>query len=489
MTKIKTELAIAAAGPAGLAAAITAAEQDIQVAVFEKAAVAGGTANMGMGPLGIESRMQRELLIGLTKEEAFKIMMEHTHWNVDARLVRDYIWKSGETIDWLEEMGVEFDRPTKYYHGAYETWHVVKPEDGGVPGPRAASAMIKVMYQRARELGVDFYFETPVKSLQRDENGRVNGLTANNNLGEELLVEAKAVLVACGGFGNNPDMINEYTGHIDGVDMYGFKIPGIEGDGLKMTWEVGAGKGHMEMERILGNEIPNVGCFPSKQIFSQASALIVNRQGRRIMDEEEIKNGAVAANCISRQYKRDAFQIIDDSIIKSFRKYGPDFPSTVFRGDFTKAFYDEINDMVLQYPKAVLKADSIEELAEKMEIDKNELVTTVEEYNKACERGYDDIMCKNRRYLHPLVGKTFYAQRMSSSAYGSLGGVRVDYRLKVLTDDYKVIPGLYAAGTDVCDLYAGTYCYLLGGNTMGFALNSGRIAADNIVDDIYEMSE
>lgn len=486
MENLKTQFAIVAAGPTGLAAAIEAAEQNVEVMVFEKSSMAGGTANMGMGPLGVESRMQKELMIGITKEEAFNIMMEHTHWNVDARLVRDYFWKSGETIDWLEDMGVIFDRPTKYYPGAYETWHVVKPDDGGSPGPRSASSMVKVMFERAKELGVKFYFDTQVKKLNRNEDGSISGLLALDKDNKEYNVEADAVLVCCGGFGNNSEMINKYTEHTDGVDMFGFKIPGITGDGLKMIWEIGGGKSHMEMERIIGNDIPNVGIYESKNVFSQASALIVNRQGYRIINEEEIKNGAVASNSISRQYKGDAFQIIDDSIIKHFRKNGPDFPSAVFRGDFTKTFYDEIEDMAKDYPKSIFVGDSLEELAEKMEIDVDNFIETVDEYNDSCDNGYDDIFCKNRKFLHPLIGKRFYAQRISSGAYGSLGGIRVNHKLEVLTDEYEKIKGLYAGGSDVCDLYAGTYCYLLGGNTMGFAINSGRIAAENACDYIYD---
>ena len=76
---IRDRLAIVGAGPTGLAAAITAAEEEIEVAIFEKSAVAGGTANMGMGPFGVESRLQKEHLIGITKEEAFRIMVDSTH--------------------------------------------------------------------------------------------------------------------------------------------------------------------------------------------------------------------------------------------------------------------------------------------------------------------------------------------------------------------------------------------------------------------------
>ena len=68
--------------------------------------------------------------------------------------------------------------------------------------------------------------------------------------------------------------------------------------------------------------------------------------------------------------------------------------------------------------------------------------------------------------------------RYSSHAYGSLGGVKVDHKLRAITEDYEVIPGLWAAGTDACDIYNGTYDYYLPGNTMGFAVNTGRMAGE-----------
>ena len=86
MTKITTDVAIIAAGPAGLCASVAAAEEGVKVAVFEKAAIAGGTANMGMGPFGVESRLQKMSMISLTKEEAFKRFMDYVHWQSDPHL-------------------------------------------------------------------------------------------------------------------------------------------------------------------------------------------------------------------------------------------------------------------------------------------------------------------------------------------------------------------------------------------------------------------
>ena len=108
MEKLKSDVAIIGAGTSGLAAAIAAAEKDIQVTVIEKASTTGGTGNLAMGPFGVESRLQQERQIAFSKEQAFEYFMEYTHWKADARIVKVFIDKSGETIDWLEKMGVEF---------------------------------------------------------------------------------------------------------------------------------------------------------------------------------------------------------------------------------------------------------------------------------------------------------------------------------------------------------------------------------------------
>ena len=108
MEKMETDIIVVAAGLSGLAAAISAAENGAGVLVFEKSGTTGGAANMGMGPLGVGSRIQRVHMISLTPGEAFRKHMYFTHYRVDARMVRDYYFKSGDTIDWLMDMGVEF---------------------------------------------------------------------------------------------------------------------------------------------------------------------------------------------------------------------------------------------------------------------------------------------------------------------------------------------------------------------------------------------
>ena len=145
MEQIITDLAVIGAGPAGLCACVAAAEAGINVVVFEKSSVPGGTGNMGMGPFGVESRVQKRSMGTLRKEEAFKRFMDYVHWQSDANLVHDYIWNSGPTIDWLEDMGVRFAGVMKNFPASEATWHVVQPEDGSRPGARGATAMNKVL--------------------------------------------------------------------------------------------------------------------------------------------------------------------------------------------------------------------------------------------------------------------------------------------------------------------------------------------------------
>ena len=192
----------------------------------------------------------------LTKEEALKVMMDYTHWAVDARLIREYFWKSADTIDWLEDMGVQFEIPCRYYPSSYYTWHRVKPDDGGPVGARTAAFLTKHMAERAEDLGVDIHLETPVTKILR-EDGRITGVLARDKDGEEILCRAPAVIVCTGGIGDSPEMMKTYTGYTYGEDMFNFRVPGLVGDGMKMAWEVGAARSDITMERFVGTALPH----------------------------------------------------------------------------------------------------------------------------------------------------------------------------------------------------------------------------------------
>ena len=152
--------------------------------------------------------------------------------------------------------------------------------------------------------------------------------------------------------------------------------------------------------------------------------------------------------------------------------------SQAFDRDPTAQFEEVWEKVAVEFPDICFAADTPEELAEKIGVPVKNLVKTVSRYNQVCGENYDDDFGKPHRYLRPLEGR-LYAYRVICGAYGSLGGIKIDHDFRVVTQDAEPIPGLYGAGSDVCDIYNGTYYFYLPGNTMGFAVNSGRIAGEN----------
>jgi len=127
----------------------------------------------------------------------------------------------------------------------------------------------------------------------------------------------------------------------------------------------------------------------------------------------------------------------------------------------------------------LFEADSIGELAVKTGLDEETLVETMKEYNKSCEKGSDDLFAKDRNYLWPIDSGKYYALLCENNFIGTIGGIRADEKMQVLNNDYKSIPGLYASGSCVGGMYGDTYNLITAGGTFGFAVNSGRIAAEN----------
>lgn len=471
------DICVIAAGPAGLAAAVAAAEKEARVIVVEKAPTTGGASNMGMGPLGVETRIQKKMLIKITREEAFNKFMTYTHWRADPRLVREYICKSADTIEWLEGMGVEFAGAFRYFPESEATWHVVMPESGEI-GPRGAGTMLRIMTERAQELGVEFLMETPARKIIK-EDGRITGVLAVDKNGEEIRIDCGAVVVATGGFGDNPEMIKEHTAYEYGKTIFSHRVPGVVGDGMKMAWEVGAGRTPCNMET--GYACPSPNRFGTIIRTHQQPNLVVNLQGERFMNEEVMSNTTFACNALTTQKNSVGFSIIDDSIKNHYIKYGFDTMGLTNHIESADAYDEEMAKAQSMNDSYIFSADSLEELAAKTGIDPAGLARTVNEYNQAC-KSHDALFFKDHRYLRPLKGPRFYAVAEYPSGYGSLGGIKINYKTEVVTEDFTPIPGLYAAGTDACTIFGDSYVFILPGNTMGFALNSGRMAGEHAVD-------
>jgi fumarate reductase flavoprotein subunit len=141
----------------------------------------------------------------------------------------------------------------------------------------------------------------------------------------------------------------------------------------------------------------------------------------------------------------------------------------------------EMKEGIAKGNKNMFVANSIEELAGKMGVRPAVLKATLDEYNKFCDQGHDDLFAKDRRYLRPLRTPPFYGLRLYNVILGTLGGIKINEKTEVVSKDGDVIPGLYAIGSDAAGMYGDTYDLYTSGGTLGFAVNSGRIAGENAV--------
>lgn len=502
MKRLEADVVIIGGGMSAISAAVAAAEKDASVIVLEKGYTTGGAASMGMGLFAVESRYQKEQMVDLSLAEAYETFMDYTHWRVDGRLVRKYFAQSADTIRWLEDMGVEFWGAYKYFSKSLPTWHIVRTPNSNRPSPSCASHMVKTITERTRELGVEIHFGTEVKRILM-EDGAAAGVLAADADGNELTVECDAVIVCTGGFGDNPDMIREKMGYRWGEDLFSFRIPGLKGDGMRMVWDVGGGKTEVNMEVNYTSPAITPDITALGEVMKQPN-LLVNLDGKRFINEARMENSTFTGNAMLRQRKRCAFTIITDEILNDYRANGLDVTTVHNRVEnldnlpqmITQALSGDappppppppgsepmlIPDMGAGSVRGFYAADSLEDLAAQTGINCENLMKTVDKYNTLCMR-QDTMFDKPLKFMRPIRGGKYYAMKFFPSGYGSLGGIRINDCMQVVSDDGDVIPGLYSAGTDACSIFGDSYAFIMPGNTMGFAVNSGRMAGSNAVD-------
>ena len=473
-TVLMTDVAVVGAGGTGLVAALTAAEGSAKVILFEKNSTAGGAAGFASGPFAVQSRMQRQKYIGLTRDEAFMRIMDYSHWRADARLVRAYVDKSAGTIDWLEQQGVEFVEPLAMVLGGEYTWHVIKGR---------GAAMVKALVAKIEDKGVDMRLSTPVKKLIKDGN-RISGIIAEDKSGKTVHVNARAVIIGTGGYGSSREMVKKYTGFDLGVNLV-LPPPGdllkSTGEGILMAWEAGGAiddkMGLIEMNF----SVPKLGSGDTQLVgLMRQPYLWVNQQGKRFFNEG-IGNYPFRGNALAGQKGGYAYLIIDGNTKKYLEQEGLDTGAgLVFAGTKLMDLDEDFRKAINNGNENVFMTDSIGELGKKIGILPHVLKRTVNEYNGFCEKGHDDLFAKNPRYLRPVKDPAFYALRIFPQFLGTIGGIRINDRMEVLDGNGEPIPGLYAGGYDATGgLYGDTYNLFLPGGSLGFALNSGRIAAEN----------
>jgi fumarate reductase flavoprotein subunit len=458
-------------GASAMTFAVTMAEGGAKVCAFEKMQNIGGTSVNFRGTFAAESDMQRERVISYSRDEAFKNIMEYSHWKANPYLVRTIVNESAETITWLQKQGVIFYNVTTNIPNAPQTYHLIR---------NSGEDVIKALAARAKESGITIKTSTPVKKIIK-ENGKIVGVIAEEN-GVEVMVETKAVMVASGGYANNAEWIKKYSG----LDLDSNIIPigneGKMGDGIRMAWEAGAaddGMGLLEMLRT-GRDKP--GTMSQIGFAVVQPDLWIDAKGRRFCDEAVTFEDTSMGNANVKQKDGSTYSIFDTGIVQELMTKGIekamalDFPPGTKLTNLAK----ELEDAPKNRIEDVFQAGSVKELAPKINVDPVVLQETVDEYNTYCELQHDALFAKNPKYLRALRGPQFYAVKAQTVFLGTMGGTKINGKTEVLDKNDNIIPGLYAGGFDAAGMYGDSYSMKCStGLASSFALNSGRVAAKN----------
>ncbi len=476
--EIETDIVVMGSGPSGLAAAVEAALGGVKVTLIEKLGIFGGNAFGTEGMFGLGSSMQQEAGIeGIPVGEIIEEELEFTNYRTNAELWRRYIEASGGNVDWLIEQGVEFDEVSNYKDvSAFECFHWWKDHTGSNTTDRLVA--------RAEELGVEMIANAAGQELIFGDSGEVAGLVAVNDVDKKTLrITAKAVILASGGFGGDFDLVEAKTGY----NMANGSTRAYTNDGAGYRMAMSAG-GHDENTCILPKTtIKGYDIYENPQVITAVSCLnpllMVNENGARFMREDLMtyKTTALYCNAVGAQVR--VYTLFDQNILKELSEgCGMMYSWRDFtKGTLVPELVDQLEEVLAMNLGNMAKADTLEDLATQLGFDPEILKRTIEEYNSYCEAGEDAEFGKDAEYLIPYTEGPYYAIRQDPGITTTIGGIDIDMDNAVVTRDGEPIPHLYAVGVDACELYEDTYNYNFSGGMVGYAIYSGRNAAQNAI--------
>ncbi|MCR4435997.1 MAG: flavocytochrome c [Clostridiales bacterium] len=428
-TDTTADVVVVGGGAAGMTAASTAASAGKKVILVEKLAFLGGTSAYSIESFGAsETKVHKTLGVTATADDMYANYIKSYPKGIP-QAFNVLAHKSGEAANWLWSIGAPLTVTNS-------TFSVTASREAGKMGQIITSALMDEVKKR----GVDCRVNTRATELVM-EGGAVAGVKVKGPAGE-YTIRAKSVILATGGFAANNEMVAKYK-----PELKGYKNScsvGATGDGQLMAEAVGAQLRDMDNIRVNftyytdGLRVYYMGSLPN------TGAIFVNKDGKRFINDQA---GYGAGMAVVAQ-GGTGWMIFDQSLI------------------------DSIQDVREYYNLGIfVSAPTIEELADKIGVDKKNLAATVERYVGFVKKGVDE------DFKRTMLNMTFdeppyYACKMTCHVQGTFGGIATDTNAQVLKKDGTVISGLYAAGECAS---VGTY----GANPMLTNVVFGRIAGQN----------
>ena len=467
---LTTDMVVVGGGGSGMSATIRGRMNGLDVILVEKMSYIGGAAAISGGQVVAQgSKLQKAF--GSTEdspESMIKDFMANGHNLNDPAKISLYAHNVGATIDWLhEKVGVKFIPNDLPFLAEYSHRRALEFQGGA-----------KTMAQHLREViagnGAQVYYSTRVNKLLTDETGRVVGVEATDDNGVKYTIKAKATLLTTGGFGNNKDMLSE---PVKSALYYG--PVSSTGDGHKMAMALGAKTQLMEYGKRYPNGIEVAPGIAKSTIYANVAAfdqagILVDVNGKRFVNEKASNRHIL--DPMMQTPNHQAYVFMDQ---KSWEGFYKRLPETGVSHEDADKFLAANGTMKPLFAKA----DTIEGVAKIAGINADNLKATVKRYNEFVTAKKDADFARPVQYMKATIAAEgpYYIVEQKPRFATTMGGLCTNDNLNVVKNDGTVIPGLYAAG----ELVGG----VMGddspaGANVGWALTSGRVAADAITKAI-----
>ncbi|MBQ3587695.1 MAG: FAD-binding protein [Oscillospiraceae bacterium] len=480
------DIVIVGAGAAGLSAAVEAVANGAEsVIIIEKTATTGGSLNFTSGSMsGAETIIQEIDGVEDTKESYVQDILKNGANLGDEELIRAYVEEDVAAIQWLWDNGLSdnkfsVDRATGTMsvfapeHALYSVKRTYKASpDDAAKYKSAAHEVLDTVVKGEEKIAIDF--QTEAKMLVNNEAGQVLSVLAENAQGEKILYTAnKGVIMATGGYSGNLKMMGSFTEN--GANYLVGGSDAADGYGIYMMQNIGA---NIDAEKM--GYVPtfpmglDTGMGPGKIASTymwKYGAICVNQEGNRFVKETEA-DPAIREVALEEQTNAIQYDIFTDNIIETVNQQG------------TNVFWNYFYAPGMPYNSFVVEADSIEELAEKIGVNAENLAKTIADYNAHVESGETDEFGRefteeslDYNYscaINKVEGDKYYAIAQRALVVMTLGGVQTNTSAQVLDADGNVIPGLYAAGECVGGIWGK---FVSGGTGVMGPIVFGRLAA------------
>ena len=437
--KDKYDIIIVGAGGAGMTAALEAKANGMNPVILEKMPVAGGnTTKSSSGMNASETKFQKEQGIEDSNDLFYEETLAGGHDTNNKEMLRFFVDNSASAIDWLDSIGIRLNNIT--ITGGMKEKRTHRPEDGSAVGQYLVAGLVR----NVQEKGIPLFVNADVKEIT-EQDGKVNGVKVLFNQKDEKVITGAAVIVTTGGFGANMEMITEVRPDLEGYVTT--NQIGSTGDGIKMIEQVGGTTVDMDQIQVHPTVQQEKSYLIGEAVRGEG-AILVSSEGKRFGNEMDTRDKVTAS--INTLPEKSAY-LVFDSGVKSRVK------------------------AVDQYIKmgVVKTADTIEALAEQINLPAAELKTTVDTWNSAVKNKQDEEFGRTTGMDNDLSGAPYYAIQIGPGIHYTMGGVVINTNTEVLNTDGQPITGLFAAGEVVGGLHGQNR---IGGNSVAEIIIFGRQA-------------